>query len=607
MPMSVILAAFLAVWTSFGAAQTLPMQDPAVGPAAVPPTSAPAAKANENRFKAVALQDMGLPARVYFEDAAKVGEPQDVVALYDLDDSSPTVVGVVLHDALAKLSDEKLKRITKKQLSAALAAARDFAVRSKSPVYQAHAELLAGYKARLDEILAREIAADADFAGLARSKKSLEQILGEKQEAMAKIIEAREKIAPEDPRIEWAQRIVDEMSTLRLREGAPLLPTTLYRFVVGVREKELSPEQWRVIVESYPMGRSLWAMRVDKLWRNKMTGRGVTMALLDTGVDKDHPFLDGRVFDGANNTAHRYVDHKHKDAAGNDLFGTPDNRGLHGTHVASTFLAIAPEAKVVNIKVLDEEAAAAKLLPPEVVHDLPMTIHAIAAGLRQVKAHNKAIREGTKKGDPIDIVGMSLSIPDSNTAATAGSQLDELSRLVEDLSKEGVVVVVAAGNEREEGTLGRPGFAPSAITVGAVDYFHRPTSFSSEQTVFNTKTPGSYGKPEVYAYGQGVHAAQFDPKTGYGEAGNEDLSTEMNGTSMAQPHAAAAVAIVKQASKDMGLQLTPAQIKQLLQDSADLPAAGNPYGRAPGGVINLSKAIDLLQSRYSNVAVKKLG
>ena len=300
----------------------------------------------------------------------------------------------------------------------------------------------------------------------------------------------------------------------------------------------------------------------------------------------------------ARTSPNRHIDHAHKGADGKDRFGTPDYRGVHGTHVASTIAAYVPEAKIVNIKVLDEEAK--DDIPEEMRHDEMMAIKSIESGLKSVYAHNEAVASGKKKGAKIDIISMSLGIPESNSSVSDRSNPDSLSAMVKKLSDQGVIVVVAAGNE-SAGTLRRPGFAPEAITVGAVDYFGRIADFSSSNTVLDPKAGAVMDKPDVWSYGLDVRGAKFDKSTQYDGKSTEDLSVAFNGTSMATPHAAAITAIVKAEGRRNGVELNAAQVKKILQVSAAPLANGNPYGRSQGGILDPNRALSYLKESLGKI------
>ncbi|MCX5794684.1 MAG: S8 family serine peptidase [Elusimicrobia bacterium] len=600
-------------------------------PATPAPSEQDKAAAELSAKRIMSLQDYGLPPGLYFQNPEDLNGGEAFVELYrfplkvtapassepsmeDLikqllgsgpkkDGQNPTKIGVALLELLDRTPAATVAKITNKKLGALLVALRDYAARQDDPLYLANPALLAGYKSRVDEIMAKDVAGDTDYAGLGKQGRSLRAVLKDKQDALRAAMAAMQNCKGQGcPRSipEFVKQVDGEMTTLQIgADGRPLVPSTLVQLVKAIPEKELSQQQWRTLFTSYPMGQSLWQQRVDKLWRQKLDGKGVTVAILDVGMDKDHPYLKGQVTDGLDGsviTQDKYVDPKDK-----ATFGKPNYTGEHGTHVASTVLAYAPKVKIINIKVLDEEKPALERIPKELRRDEMMTTQAIADGLKSVYDHNQAVAEGKLKGDRIDIVSMSLGIPESNTKVLDPRNLDQLSSWVKKLSEQGVVVVVAAGNEGAE-TARKPGFAPEAITVGAVDYFNQIADFSSSQDVINTGTGKTDPKPDVFAYGVAINAAAFDGK-GYAGKTNEQLAEQMSGTSMATPHATAVTALLLQKAKESGVQLTPDQVKKILQASSDPVANGNPYLRSSGGVIDPNKAVEYFQAHLD--AIKK--
>jgi subtilisin family serine protease len=521
------------------------------------------------------------------------------------DTQNPTKVGAALLELLDRTSADKVAKITNGKFAALVTALRDYVARKDDPKYQVHPEVLTGYKSRIDELMDKEVPGDTDYMGLGKQGKSLRDVLKAKQDTLRQATAALEKCQGQDcPKSvpDFVKQVDGEMTTLQIgSDGKPLVPSTLVQLVKAIPEDELTQQQWRTLFESYPMGQSLWKQRVDKLWRQKLDGSGVTVAILDVGMDKDHPYLKGQVTDGLDGnviTQDRYVD-----PADKANFGKPNYTGEHGTHVASTVLAYAPKVKIVNIKVLDEEKETVARIPTELRRDEMATTQAIADGLQNVYDHNQGVAAGKIKGDRIDIVSMSLGIPQSNTKVIDPRNLDQLSSWVKKLSEQGVVVVVAAGNEGAE-TARRPGFAPEAITVGAVDYFNQIADFSSSQDVINAATGKTDPKPDVFDYGVQVNAAAFDSK-GYATKTNEALAEQMSGTSMATPHATAATALLLQKARESGVELTPDQVKKIFQASSDPITSGNPYMRSNGGVINPDKAIEYFESHLDAIKNKQ--
>jgi serine protease AprX len=208
-------------------------------------------------------------------------------------------------------------------------------------------------------------------------------------------------------------------------------------------------------------------------------GRGVTVALLDTGVTDTRALnrASGRLVDG--------VDVTHL-GDGND--GTPtgpltDGYG-HGTFMASLIaggpvpgsgsraIGIAPAAHVEVVKVAGSQGRT--------------SLSKVLAGLNWVAVHHASIQ----------VVNLSLAVR-RPTAPAYGS--DPLTAAVEDVRAAGVLVVAAAGNS--PGQIGDPGIDPQTLTVGAADiHHHKPqvAGFSGAATVAGVV------KPDVVAPGQHV-------------------------------------------------------------------------------------------------------
>ncbi|MEU6194109.1 S8 family serine peptidase [Streptomyces sp. NPDC047061] len=275
-------------------------------------------------------------------------------------------------------------------------------------------------------------------------------------------------------------------------------------------------------------------------WKAGYTGKGVKIAVLDTGVDADHPDLKGQVIAAKNFSASADAD---------------DHQG-HGTHVASIaagtgagsggrYTGVAPGAKLLNGKVMDDDGSGDD--------------SAIIAGMEW------AADQGA------DIVNMSLGGTD-----TPGT--DPLEAEVNKLSEEkGILFAVAAGNEGEfgAGTVDSPSSAADALSVGAVDGKDRLADFSSTGPV----SDGSV-KPDVTAPGVDITAAAapgsvIDKEEGENPPGYLTIS----GTSMATPHVAGAAAILKQEHPDWGY----AQLKAVLMGSAKA-GSYTPYQQGTGRI-----------------------
>ncbi|MFE7274205.1 S8 family serine peptidase [Streptomyces sp. NPDC057623] len=277
-----------------------------------------------------------------------------------------------------------------------------------------------------------------------------------------------------------------------------------------------------------------------------LTGKGVKVAVLDTGIDTTHPDLKNQVVGAKNFTTS-------KDTA--DHFG-------HGTHVASIvagtgamskgkYAGVAPGAKLLNAKVLGDEGGGDD--------------SSILAGMEWAAAQGA------------DIVNLSLGGED-----TPG--VDPLEAEVNKLSKEkGILFAIAAGNEGEGGdqTVGSPGSAADALTVGAVDR-------RGELGVFSSRGPtaDSALKPDVTAPGVDITAALAKGSIVAREYPEKPAGyVTLSGTSMATPHVAGAAALLKQQHPDW----TYTQLKTALIASAQ----GGSYTAFQGGAgqIRVDRAV----------------
>ncbi|MFI0424045.1 S8 family peptidase [Spongiactinospora sp. 9N601] len=272
-------------------------------------------------------------------------------------------------------------------------------------------------------------------------------------------------------------------------------------------------------------------------WKQGFTGKGVTVAVLDSGYDTAHPDLKGVV-------AHA------KSFIQND----PDiNDGVgHGTHVASTiagsgaasggrYRGIAPDAKLAIGKVLSRRGGDEST---------------ILAGMEWAAAEIRA-----------QVVSMSLGGRDTQA-------LDPLEEAVNTLSEStGALFVIAAGNSGPTASsVVSPGSADAALSVGAVDKQDALALFSSRGPRIGDRAV----KPDITAPGVGITAA----RARYG-----GYSTQ-TGTSMATPHVAGAAAILAQ--RNPGWRADRLK-SALISSAAPQPDAG-PYAQGAGRV-DVRKAI----------------
>jgi subtilisin family serine protease len=256
------------------------------------------------------------------------------------------------------------------------------------------------------------------------------------------------------------------------------------------------------------------------------TGKGIKIGVIDTGIDYMHEAFGGGFGKG------------YKVAGGYDFVNNdndPMDDNGHGTHVAgiiagesNSFSGIAPDAILYAYKVLDATGSG--------------SMSTVIEGIEQALA------------DSVNIINLSLG-------SSSGDPSDILSQAVNQAVESGVIVVAAAGNNGDYGTIGSPGAAQFALTVGAVDANGQIASFSSKGP-----SGGDYGlKPDIVAPGVNILSAQLNG--GY---------ITMTGTSMAAPFVTGLAARLRELNPDWtALEVENAIIESAVNLSQPIFAQGN--------------------------------
>ncbi len=270
-------------------------------------------------------------------------------------------------------------------------------------------------------------------------------------------------------------------------------------------------------------------------------GSGVKVAVLDTGVDVDHPDIDLYTENESDPTyPGGWAEF---DGEGNQVPGsTPHDTDTHGTHTSGTvsgrnasgeYIGVAPDVSLMHGLVLSSGGG---------------SFAQVAGGMQW------AVEQDA------DVISMSLG---------ATGYYADMVEPVRNAESAGTIVVAAAGNSGE-GTSGSPGNVYESFAIGASNEDRGIASFSSGEEIDTENDwgsdapaswPDSYVVPDVSA--PGVDVKSSVPGGGY---------SQYSGTSMATPHTAGAVALLLSASGD----LQPSQIRAAFRETAEKPGNCSP-------------------------------
>lgn len=289
------------------------------------------------------------------------------------------------------------------------------------------------------------------------------------------------------------------------------------------------------------MNESVEVIEAREVWDQLgFNGRGIRVAVLDTGIDENHPALLGKVVDRVSTVG--------------ESITIP---GAHGTHTAGTvasndpiYRGVAWQADLINIKVLTAGGSG----QPQSVID----------GLDQAVRRNALV------------ASLSLGWSEIAHGWVCNDADCILCQAADNAVRLGVTVVVAAGNEGNQAAdpanagksnIRHPGAARRVVTVGAVDKAKVLAWFSSIGPGAARLSPGSairWTKPDVSGPGVSIVSSVL----GGGFAA-------LSGTSMATPHVAGVAALVLQRFPDA----SPMMVKKHLEDTSEvLPYAPNEAG-----------------------------
>jgi subtilisin family serine protease len=277
------------------------------------------------------------------------------------------------------------------------------------------------------------------------------------------------------------------------------------------------------------------AINAPEAWAQGYKGQGVVVAVVDTGVDVNHPDLMNQLWVNAGEIPGNGIDDDHNgyidDRSGWDFAtgdNNPDDGNGHGTHVAGIIAAaangvgatgVAPGATIMPVRVLDSNGSGSAA--------------SVAAGIRYAAANGA------------DIINLSLGGAFSSVIQSAIQYAQQLN----------VLVVVAAGNESASAPSYPARFSSALANVLSVGAFSSSGSLAS----FSNHV-GTSGAVQVDAPGVNVYSTYLDGRY-----------ANLSGTSMATPEVAGLAALALSANPN----LTAAQLRSLIVNGANRTITGS--------------------------------
>ena len=280
---------------------------------------------------------------------------------------------------------------------------------------------------------------------------------------------------------------------------------------------------------------------IQEIWRNGITGDGVRIGHLDTGVDADHPALSGRILDYA------------QFGYGGIMVGdsVPEDASGHGTHTAAVIcggeyqgkaIGVAPDAKLICARALEGGSVILRMLRGmEWMLSRDIHVLIVAAGLPYATA---------------------IFFP-----------------IIREFRRRGILVVCPAGNAGA-GICHAPGCYPNVLSVGALDSA-APAKFS-----FSSLPSGNPRelKPDVLAPGTNIVSASADGGL-----------VSRSGTSMAAALVCGVLALLRQANPAAGAHVLEEAIKATCQ-----PVSKQYHHRVQAGIIDPWAAFHRLDAQTAS-------
>lgn len=357
------------------------------------------------------------------------------------------------------------------------------------------------------------------------------------------------------------------IKALRQQPGVRYAEPNYLRYPFRVPNDPGFIHQWHYNAISLPQA---W----DITTGTRPTGQEVIVAVLDTGVYLAHPDLAGQLVGG-----YDFISSAANARDGDGIDANPDDPGdssqrgqssWHGTHVAGTIAAASNNGLGVA-----GVAWGARIMPIRVLGQNGGTSYDIVQGLRY--AARLSNDSGTLPPRRADIANLSLG---GSSGSLAESEAYRLARAT------GMIIVAAAGNSNTS-SPSYPAAYESVISVSATDFGNQRAPYSNFGSTITLAAPGGNARVDLNGdgYPDGVLSLSADDTSGSRTSAYRFLQ----GTSMAAPHVAGVLALMKTVHPG----LTPDQVDQVIQsgqitDDLGAPGRDNVYGY---GLINALKAV----------------
>ena len=332
----------------------------------------------------------------------------------------------------------------------------------------------------------------------------------------------------------------------------------------------------------------------ESAWQLGVSGKGVNIALTDTGVDSEHPGLEGKHVAGFDAVCFVHTDvHDCVLAGGRETDGSydPDDGNQHGTACMgmaaatgieadgsqSEFYGSAPNASLVDVRIGTDIGAG-----PFETYLIEQEFYESAMnGLQWIIDNKDTAWPGVDESlHGIDIISLSWGITSHEGGGSDGEDMH--SRILDEATEAGVTVSNAAGNDGDDND-GLSGMSSSSlsITVGATD--DKNTIDREDDTVAGYSSRGPRRDngdgnpineliPEVSAPGTNIIQAEGCVTSGgcHNDIPGQDASDNTytgrgSGTSYATPSVTGIIALMMEANPD----LSPMQIKEVLKQTAE--------------------------------------